>query len=314
MMRPFTSTSPLFTASLKWHGIIGKKSVQSVCNWMFSPFCDQFTRIVHDRTLSLPRAEPWPSSKVFSQLPIDDNLLLNPPKDKPVFEHCDIEGVMEEMGYVHRKTWETPDYTKVLDDNQRMLNQLKDARQEEMSSIRNEGALDQCAEHFLQLTGFDSAPLHITERRGHFTIFGKRCHSRADMVVIASSNNDLVLVCEDKSLKEGAKPVAEQGHLGPIMGELLQILAENRARVPPTFRSVFAVRFVNYYVTAFHVHPDRSTLGTLCDTQNVPAKKLRLLSSVPDPKTNFGLSLIDADERKQIVQLMANIRGFIVKK
>ena len=80
------------------------------------------------------------------------------------------------------------------------------------------------------------------------------------------------------------------------------------------FRNVFAVRFVNYYVTAFRVDPDRRTLNTLCDTRNLPAKKLRLLSNVADPKTNFGLSLIDADERKQVVQLMANIRGFIVKK
>ena len=202
----------------------------------------------------------------------------------------------------------------VLEQNQQMLKQLKDARQEEMSSIRNDGAIDQCAEFFLILNGFASTPLEITERRSDFTIFGKRCHSKADMVVIVSSNNDLVLVCEDKSVKEGAKPVAEQGHLGQIMGELLQILAENRARVPPTFRSVFAVRFVNYYVTAFRVDPDRRTLNTLCDTRNLPAKKLRLLSNVADPKTNFGLSLIDADERKQVVQLMANIRGFIVKK
>ena len=44
------------------------------------------------------------------------------------------------------------------------------------------------------------------------------------MVVIVSKSNDLVLVCEDKVLKEGSKPVAEQGHLGQIMGEVLKIL------------------------------------------------------------------------------------------
>ena len=98
-MRPFTSTSPLFAASLKGHDIIGRTHVKSVSNWL-SPFCDQFARIMHDSTLFLPRAEPWPSAKVFAQLQIDGSVLLSSPKDKEVFEHCQIEKVMMNMGYV----------------------------------------------------------------------------------------------------------------------------------------------------------------------------------------------------------------------
>ena len=94
-MHPFTSTSPLFAASLKGHDIKGRTHFKSVSNWL-SPFCDQFACIM----LSLPRAEPWPSAMVFAQLQIDGSVLLRSPKDKEVVEHCQIEKVMMNMGYV----------------------------------------------------------------------------------------------------------------------------------------------------------------------------------------------------------------------
>jgi hypothetical protein len=297
---------------IKSCGIIKKESVESVTKWRFSPFCDQFTQIVHDPKLALPRAALSPSAKVFSELRIDDQLLLSPPLDKRVFAHCDIEAVMKRMGYVTTIRHNAANDI-VLRDNERMVSQLANARQEEVCSFRNKGAIDQVAEHFLILCGFDDDPLEITERPSNFTLFGKPFHCAADLVVVNSQNNDLVLVCGDKSVKAGTKSVPEQGYLGQMMGELLQILAENRNRNLPTFRSVFAVRFVNYYVTAFRVDPDPITLSTLCDTRNVPAKKLRLLSSVAAPKSSFGLSLIDKAQRKQAVQLMANIREFIVR-
>ena len=46
-------------------GIIGPKLVKSVSKWKW-PFCQQFTELVHDRTLSLPTGR-WCRRRRFSQ-------------------------------------------------------------------------------------------------------------------------------------------------------------------------------------------------------------------------------------------------------
>ncbi len=43
------------------------------------------------------------------------------------------------------------------------------------------------------------------------------------------------------------------------------------------FHSVFAVRFINYCVTAFRNSPSEATLTTLCETREVPVTPLQLL-------------------------------------
>jgi hypothetical protein len=85
---------------------------------------------------------------------------------------CDIEAVMKRMGYVTTIRHNAANDI-VLRDNERMVSQLANARQEEVSSFRNEGAIDQVAERFLILCGFDDDPLEITEQRSNFTLFGK---------------------------------------------------------------------------------------------------------------------------------------------
>ena len=119
-----------------------------------------------------------------------------------------------------------------------------------------------------------------------------------------------MLVFEDKSLQAG-EVLAKQGHLGQIVGELLQMLSVNRDN--RKFRSVFAVRFINYRVTAFRVDPVKAVLQTLCDTDRIPTPKMKILCTERTPKESPGLSLIDATERRQALQQMADIRSFIVK-
>ena len=300
-------------STLQSCGIIGPKTVKSVSKWNWSPFCEQFAEIVHDPTLSLPTgARLPPSAEVFAQLPIDDKLLQEPPRDKQVFEQCGIEKVMNGMGYVlsHNTALDKLELmAKILDDNQIMVKKLARARREEMSARRYEKKIDLCAHDFLTLCGFDSGPFEITAEGGDFKIFGKTCHSDGDYYVIVTPNNDLVLVFEDKSLKEG-EVLRKQGHLGQIVGELLQMLSLNRDK--KKFHSVFAVRFINYRVTAFRVEPERATLTTLCDTCKTPKKKLQLLCSVATPTTSLGLSLIDSKERAQALQIMADMRQFVL--
>jgi hypothetical protein len=284
-------------------------SVKSVSKWTW-PFCQQFVELVHDPTLSLPTGKPLvPSAEVFAELDIDDKLLLNPPKDKQIFEHCRIEKVMKRMGYVRKRTSETQGYTSVLLDNQRMLDQLARARREERAEIRHEKKIDQCAQHFLVLCGFDNSPFTITAEGADFQIFGKTCFSDGDHYVVVTPHNDLVLVFEDKSLKEG-QVIEKRGHLGQIVGELLQMLSLNRDN--KKFHSVFAVRFINYFVTAFRVCPSKATLRTICDTREVPVTPLRLLCTEATPTTSLGLSLIDKTERLQALKRMADIRQFIL--
>jgi hypothetical protein len=104
--------------------------------------------------------------------------------------------------------------------------------------------------------------------------------------------------------------VKQRGHLGQIVGTLLQLLSVNR--VNGVLRNVFAVRFINYHVTAFRVDVGKATLKSLVETRRLPRKKLRLLCSDAAPTTNRGLSLIDPIERGKALQLMADIRNFIV--
>ena len=221
-MGHFILLSPSFVgvrcaSTLDSCGIIGKSSVKSVSKWTWS-FCRQFVEVVHDPTLSLPTGTPlWSSAEVFAELPIDDTVLCNPPMDKQVFEHCDIEKVMKAMGC------RVDPCSKVLEQNQQMVGQLARARREEKSQKRHEKKIDYCATHFLILNGFASSPFSITAEGDDFKIFGKKCHSDGDHYVVVTPSNDLVLVFEDKSLKFD-KVVKQQGHLGQIIGELLQLL------------------------------------------------------------------------------------------
>jgi hypothetical protein len=198
---------------------------------------------------------------------------------------------------------------KVLEQNQQLVGQLARARREELSATRRERTIDQCAQHLLQLCGFDSSPFSIKAEGDDFKIFGKTCHSDGDHYVVVTPSNDLVLVFEDKSLKVGAV-VKQHGHLGQIVGELLQLLSLNR--VNKVFRNVFAVRFINYYVTAFRLEVSERTLHGLVTTRAVPPKKLQLLCSDAAATKNRGLSLIDRTQRREALQLMADIRNYIV--
>jgi hypothetical protein len=220
-----------------------------------SPFCDQFVDIVHSPTLALPAGTPLcPSAEVFAELDIKDKILRHPPKREKVFEHCNIEAVMKRLKL---QTIVDGSPTVALLDNQRMVGQLGRARREELSPTRHEKKIDQCAQHFLVLCGFGTDPFEITADGCDFKIFGKKCFSDGDHYVVVTPSNDLVLVFEDKSLQAG-QVLSRQGHLGQIVGELLQMLSVNRGN--RKFRSVFAVRFINYRVTAFRVDPVKAVL------------------------------------------------------
>ena len=247
-------------------GTIRPPYVKSVSKWKMSSFCDQFVDVVHNPTLSLPIGTPLcPSAEVFAELDIKDKILLHPPKDKQVFEHCNIEAVMKSLKLPTMADG-SPNLNVLLD-NQRMVSQLARARREELSLTRHKKKIDQCAEHFLILCGFDTCPFEITADGCDFKVFGKSCYSDCDHYVVVTPNNDLVLIFEDKSLQAG-QVLTHQGHLGQIVGELLQIMSVNRDN--NKFRTVFAVRFINYRVTAFRVDPVKATLQTLCDTDTNP--------------------------------------------
>jgi hypothetical protein len=295
-------------STMRSYGIIQPAYVESVCKWEWSPFCEQFAEIVHDPTLSLPTGVPlWPAAAVFAQLSIKDKLLRTPPKHKKVFEHCGIETAMKQLR-VPVMADGSPD-PKVLEYNKFMVEKLADARQEELAPTRYEKNVDMCAQALLMLCGFNTDPLTIAASGGDFKIFGKTCYGDADYYVVKTPKKDVVLIVEDKSLKDDAV-LAKRGHLGQTVGELLQLLSVNRDR--NIFRSVFALRFVNYRVTAFRVHPNRATLTTLCDTRKLPESKLQLMCSELNPAKHHGLSLIDPAERLQALRIMSNIRQFIV--
>jgi hypothetical protein len=261
--------------------------------------------LVHSPTLSLPAAQPTLAASVFARLTINDGILSDPSVrlGKGAYSHCGIEAVMASVQVP------TMDYSDVLKATRRMVEALACARREELAKSRYEKKIDECAHWFLVLNGFADDPFTLTPQASDFTIFGKMCYSSADAYVVVSSTNDLVLVFEDKSLPQGSC-ITHQGHLGQIIGELLQMLSRNRDG--KVFRTVFAVRLVNYFVTTFRVDVDKQTLETLVQTDFVPKNKLRLHCSDPSPQTNRGLSLIDAAERARAVQLMASMRQFII--
>ena len=191
-----------------------------------------------------------------------------------------------------------------------MIKFLATAAHEELAPTRTEKDVDAGAHELLRLCGFFEDSLEMGTGEKRFDIFGSKCSSIADHYIIHTANDELVLVWEDKSLREG-EAIPQRGHVGQIMGELLQLLSVNRKH--GVFRTVFAVRYINYNVTAFRVDADEATLDTLVTTANRPAKKLKLLCSVKHPATDRGLSLIDNKERGQAMRLLAAIRGHILR-
>ncbi len=202
------------------------------------------------------------------------------------------------------------DSSLVIDHNENMVFHLATARQGEKSPTRREGKMDMCALSFLQLCGFDSTPFHITAEGSDFKIFGKKCRD-GDHPVVVTPHNDLVLIFGNKPLNE-KQTVEHEGHVGQIVGEMLQMLSLNRDK--DKFRNVFAVRFVNHRVTAFRLEQVLTTLNTLYETNKVPTTKLRLLSTARNPTMDLGLSLIDSKERVKALQMMADIRMFLLNE
>ena len=300
--------------------ISGNGKILSASDWRFDPHCKPFTKLEHHLTLHLPKAASkkntmiTPSAQVFCQLPFDEKTLGKGSEihDAKFFKRFKIEETMKDMGYDAMSS-DGSGKTMAFQFNQGMIIQLDMSLQ-----ARAESKMDYVAEAFLRLCGFDSKPFAIVSMHEvHFDLFGRRCGAVPGHAVILSSTGDLVLVCEDLLPLTPDEMVERQGHLGQIMCDLLQILSVN-LKTGPVIRNVFAIRMINHHVTCFRIDPNEETLKKLVKkkTKATPVfceeEKLTLLCSDPDPMNNPGLSLIDPKQRKQAVELVSDIRSFIV--
>ena len=165
---------------------------------------------------------------------------------------------------------------------------------------------------FLRLCGFDDAEhFNITANGDDFDIFGCTCYSEPPWIMVESfQKKDLILISLDKSVQETSQAIPSNGHLGQIVAEMLQMLSLNRAK--KRHRHVFAIRYVNSHVCVFRLDPSEQQLKTLIETRTVPDKKLELLCTHKDPVNCHGWSLIDKEERGKALQVMANIREFLL--
>jgi hypothetical protein len=172
--------------------------------------------------------------------------------------------------------------------------------------------MDLCAHKLLALCGFtDPRSFRLDALRSTFKIFGTSCMSDGDFYVVQSARGDLMLVFEDKAERSSAPDATTQErHLGQIAGELLHLLCLNRTN--KVFRSVFGVRFDKYHVTCFRVDANKETLAALVKSPDIPAKKLKLQCTHKNPRVERGWSLIDQGERMQALQVMADIRAFML--
>jgi hypothetical protein len=305
-LSPQCLTGARFMSKLKSCGVIGKAAVELPSKWNWNPFCEQFAKIVHAPTLNIPTGAPLlPSVAVFARIPINDNFMLNPPKDKKIDEHCEIEKVMKQVGVPLSY------HSHVRTDLWRMLNQLAIARQEEVrpTVTRNAEKIDRCTMIFLQLCGFGDDPFEMTRRVSKVKIFGKTSREDTGCNFVVTPHNDRILIFGDQSLNE-EQILQKQGHLGQIVGEMLQ--AQSLSRDNNKLRNVFAVRFVKYRVTLFRVEAVPTTLNAIFDENNVPAKKLKLLCTEKNPAMGLGLSLIDPKERVKALRVMADIRRLML--
>lgn len=254
-----------------------------------------------------------PAMQVFAKLHIDKRILFNRPKGSTAFDHCEIEKVMHSLGHKQRAGgWETTGFTRILDNNRRMVNLLSEAVQQEQDDVWvQEKQIDECAHELLQLCGFADDPFVISSEKIPFRIFGRICQAASDKYVILSENRDLVLIFEDRAfLAQKKQKVASDGHLGQIMAELLQCLSLNQEK--NIYRNIFAIRYVNYHVAGFRIDADQATIDTLVKKDYLPDKKLTLQCTLKNPAEEIGWSLINKKERLKALQLMANIRDFIL--
>lgn len=292
--------------------------LEPTSKWSFD-FCKQFTTMKVDTSLGLPVATETASSQVFERLPLNEHNLLN---DADPTAHADIEGVMKKMK-IPRNIW----YGDVLKANNRMVDQLARACKESISVKKKEKKIDQCAEHFLQLCGFDDKPFSITAEGSDFAAFGMSCFSEADHYVVVTPDNDLVLIFEDKVGRLGP-----DGHIGQVIGEMLMMLSVNaQIQVPftrkgkaippsppstkkPIFRSIYAVRFVDYHVSCFTMNPTEQQIYDVCLHGKICKPKLQLLTDTEKATRNKGFSLVDPKQRKHALRTMAAMRQAITKE
>jgi hypothetical protein len=307
-----TGASTEASTKLVWHGVIEPDKVKSASKWV-SVFSEQLVDPLNDPTLALPTGAPLTQSAcVFAELVIDDAVLLIPPNDRCVSDHCEIGKVMKRMNLLvtNHDGVVLPD-SKVLTDNLDMLKEMAIARRLEHARERNEKVVDACARQFLVVNGLNKDDLTIRSLRGNFTIFGKPCYAEADHFVINNTMENIIVLVEDKWYGEGSK-LAADGHVAQIVCEMLHAASTNYAK--KKVHDIFAIRVVNYHVSFFRLvlSGQVETLESLIKTDDKPKKKLLLLCSHANPESNFGLSLIDKAERRLALQIMADIRRYTI--
>jgi hypothetical protein len=303
-----------------------KGQTDSGSKWRFDPHCRLFTADQYARTLSLLETGtlPPPASQVYAHLPFGmKHFQGNPKRDAKFLKTFKIEKTMKNLSFNPRSDVSLCD--KIIETNQQMVEKVARGVVESNKKYRDESVITDLNKTFLDLCGFTEFPFKRVEIVGKdlrtFKLFDNQFNCLPDHLIEyydpdGDGEADVVLVAEDKTMEYNGKKdqkIPKQGHRGQIMCESLQAFSLNYRKNPPVFRDIFIVRVINFHVAFFRIVPIKTTVNTLVNTKYVPARKLKLLCNIKNPDKNPGLSLIDPEQRKEAVQMMADIRNSILK-
>ncbi len=301
------------------NGIINHRAgtALSVCKWPWLNFCAQFAELKYSPALELPRARHMKlAMRISAEVEVDQLNLCD--GSKPACS--DMKKLLKPTVYAKLKKWKVNQETcqKILNLFEHLVyvvceeadlpflyrhHDEKQGQWEEPCELLSGSILDACY--------FCRPSFLMIPKAGKFRICGATCTAKPDQKVMTTAGGHAVLVFENKCQKEN-RCIPKEGHLGQIFGELLEMIFFNSKK--GVFRPVFAVRLINHHVTFFRLDPrSKDDLKKIFYTKQLPSKELKLRCSVQDPLTMKGLSLIDKGQRREILQMMANIRKFILK-
>ena len=193
-----------------------------------------------------------------------------------------------------------------------VLIQFKAAlRQSEATTGIDEKKIDAFAMALARLCGLTTGKFKIDHRTYQLQLWGVRCGSDADVYIISSSTEDLVIIFEDKAGKQ-ATP-RNGGYIGQIIGEMLMMKEHNEAvKAGNGLKDVFAIRIINYHAAFFKLACSAAQLKVYRSSPvgQVPTPPATLYCT-HDPEAQLGYNLLQKGERGLSMEGFTAIREIL---
>ena len=181
-------------------------------------------------------------------------------------------------------------------------------RQADKATGVDEKKIDAFAMSIARLCGLTVGKFKIDHRKYQLKLWGTTCGSDADVYIISSASEDLVIIFEDKAGKQATPH--NNGFVGQIIGEMMMMKQHNEStKKGSSGKDVFAARIINYHAAFFKLTCTAAQMTSFSGGAQgqVPAQ-LPLLFCSHDATKELGFDILNADERRMAMEAFTAIR------